>query len=39
MKMLCSQSHQEINSELNEALVLLKLTKQLGKVLQKACCV
>lgn len=32
MKMLRSKSHQEINSELNEALVLLKLTRQLEQV-------
>lgn len=31
MKMFRSKSHQEINSELNEALVLLKLTRQLEK--------
>lgn len=32
MKMFRSESHQEINSELNEALVLLKHTGQLEKV-------
>lgn len=39
MKMFRSKSHQEINSELNEALVLLKRTKQLEKVPQRPCCV
>lgn len=33
MKTSRSKSYQEINSELNEALVLLKLTRQLEKVL------
>lgn len=32
MKMFRSESHQEINSELNEALVLLKHMGQLEKV-------
>lgn len=32
MKMFRSKSHQEINSELNETLVLLKPTRQLEKV-------
>lgn len=38
MKMFCSKSHQEINSELSGALVSLKLTRQLEKVLQRPCC-
>lgn len=33
MKTFRSKSHQEINSELNEALVSLKLARQLEKVL------
>lgn len=37
MKMFRSTSHQEINSELDETLVLLKLTRQLEKVLNKVC--
>lgn len=32
MKMFHSRSHQEINFELNEALVLLKLSEQLEKL-------
>lgn len=37
MKMFRSKSQQEINSELNEALVLLK-RRQLEKVQKMLCC-
>lgn len=38
MKTSSSESHQEINSGLNEALVLLKPTEQLEKPLRKVPC-